>query len=278
MDIPPDAVSQISTFSRGFKLSKPLALVTNALEFAGPPAVAALQEAGFQIVAHDVSFATPSGRETYRDANPDVVALAAQTPIEIVEAAWMIDKRLDVLISNDAYRPIHGSIECAETADLQATLERLVVFPFELARAAIPRLKASSGARIVVVTSNRNRLPMPGGAIPDIARAGANALVKSLCLELAPHGIPVNAIAANYLYSETYYPRARFVDDAAGRAYIERVVPAGRLAKPEEIGELIRYLATMKGTFLTGAIIDFSGGWPVALSPPDWPGLEQAAE
>ena len=259
-------------------MSKPLALVTNALEFAGPPAVAAQQEAGFQVVAHDVSFATPFGRETYRDANPDVVALAAQTPIEIVKAAWMIDIRLDVLISNDAYRPIHGSIECAETTDLQATFERLVVFPFELARAAIPRLKARPGARIVVVTSNRNRLPMPGGAIPDIARAGANALVKSLCLELAPHGIPVNAIAANYLYSETYYPRARFVDDAAGRAYIERVVPAGRLAKPEEIGELIRYLATMKGTFLTGAIIDFSGGWPVALSPPDWPGLEQAAE
>ena len=89
-----------------------------------------------------------------------------------------------------------------------------------------------------------------------------------MSIELAPYGIPVNAIAPNYLYSETYYPRVRFVDDAAGRAYIKQVVPAGRLARPEEIGELILYLATMQGTFLTGAIIDFSGGWPVGVPPP----------
>ena len=258
-------------------MSKPIALITNAREFAGPPALIALQEAGFQVVAHDVSFAEPLKRQAFCNAHPQVVALAAQSPNDLVESAWKIDKRLDVLISNDAYRPIHGPIEHAVTTDLQATLERLVVFPFELARAAIPRLKAQNCSRIVLVTSNRNRLPLPGGAIPDIARAGVNALVKSLCLELAPHGIPVNAIAPNYLSNETYYPRARFVDDATGSAYIERVVPVGRLAKPEEIGELIRYLATMKGTFLTGAIIDFSGGWPVALPPPDWTDGEPTA-
>ena len=249
-------------------MSTPVALVTNALAFAGPPAVAVLREAGFLVVVHDVSFVVAADRERYAQANPGVVALSDQTPGAIVESAWSLERRLDVLVSNDAYRPIHGPIAGADTADLQATLDRLVVFPFELARAAIPRLKAQAGARIVVITSNRNRLPLQGGAIPDIARAGANALVKSLSLELAPHGIPVNAIAPNYLYSETYYPRARVVDDAEGRAYIERVVPAGRLADPAEIGELVRYLATMKGTFMTGAVIDFSGGWPVGLAPP----------
>ena len=259
-------------------MSKPLALVTNALEFAGPPAVKALHASGFQIVAHDALFAEASEREKYRVANPHVVPLAAQTPTNIVEAAWAVGQRLDVLVSNDAYQPIHGPIENAETAALQATLNQLVVFPFEIARAAIPKLKKQAAARIVFITSNRNRLPLAGGAIPDIARAGANALVKSLSLELAPHGIPVNAIAPNYLYSETYYPRARFVDDAAGRAYIEQVVPVGRLARPEEIGELIQYLATMQGTFLTGTTIDFSGGWPVALAPPNWAGPQRAEE
>jgi NAD(P)-dependent dehydrogenase (short-subunit alcohol dehydrogenase family) len=78
-----------------------------------------------------------------------------------------------------------------------------------------------------------------------------------------------SAATPNYLYSETYYPKARFVDDPAGRAYIEQTVPAGRLAEPEEIGELIHYLATMQGTFMTGAIIDFSGGWPVSVPPPN---------
>jgi NAD(P)-dependent dehydrogenase (short-subunit alcohol dehydrogenase family) len=109
---------------------------------------------------------------------------------------------------------------------------------------------------------------LQGGAIPDIARAAANALIKSLSLELAPHGIPVNAIAPNFLYSETYYPKAVFVESVEGRAYVEQTVPVKRLAEPREIGELIHYLATMKGTFMTGAFIDFSGGWPAAPQRP----------
>ncbi len=259
-------------------MTKPVALITNALSFAGPPAVAALLKAGFQIVAHDVAFLATGAQESYQSAYPDVFVLGDQTPAAIVESAWGVSNRLDVLVSNDAYPPIHGSIEAAELESLQATLDRLVVFPFGIARAAIPRLKNQTKARVVFISSNRNRLPALGGSIPDIARAGANALVKSLSIELAPYGIPVNAIAPNYLYSETYYPRARFVDDAAGRAYIEQVVPAGRLARPEEIGELIHYLATMEGTFLTGAIIDFSGGWPVAIPLPKSSNLPAALE
>ncbi|MGB3427037.1 MAG: SDR family oxidoreductase, partial [Burkholderiaceae bacterium] len=152
--------------------------------------------------------------------------------------------------------------------DLRATLESLVVFPFALAKAAIPRLKTRRGARMVMITSNRTRLPLRGGAIPDAARAALNALVRSISLELAPYEVAVNAIAPNYLYSETYYPRSVFVDDPKGRAFIEQVVPVGRLARPDEIGELVRYLATAQGTFMTGAVIDFSGGWPAAPERP----------
>ena len=245
-------------------MTQPVALVTNALMFAGPPAVDALVGAGFRVAVHDMAFASADAREGYQRAHPNVIVLPDQDAAAIVRSAVALAHRLDVLVSNDAWPPIHAPIEAANVQGLRDTMERLVVFPFEIAGAAIPHLKRQSKARVVFISSNRNRLHLPGGAIPDIARAGVNALVKSLCIELAPHGIPVNAIAPNYLTSETYYPRARFVDDPAGRAYIEQTVPAGRLGRPEEIGELIRYLATMEGTFLTGAVIDFSGGWPVA--------------
>lgn len=49
---------------------------------------------------------------------------------------------------------------------------------------------------------------------------------------------------------------------------MREVVPAGRLGEPEEIGELINYLATMKGSFHTGTIIKFAGGWPAAPKRP----------
>ena len=255
--------------NRRFELTRPVALITNALAFAGPAAVDSLLKAGFQVVVHDVAFISAQAQADYQRAKPDVLVLQSQAPEQIVESAWARSNRLDVLVSNDAFAPINGPIEDAATESLQATLDRLVVFPFAIAKAAIPRLKAQAKARVVFISSSRNRLPLRGGAIPDIARAGANALVKSLSIELAPHSIPVNAIAPNYFYSEMYYPKARFVDDAAGREYIERVVPAGRLGTAEEMGELIVYLATMQGAFMTGAIIDFAGGWPVAIAPPN---------
>lgn len=249
---------------------QPVALVTNALEFAGPPAVAALGAAGLTVVAHDCAFADAGARAQYAQAHPAVVALAEQAPEAIVAATRARAGRLDVLVSNDAFPAIHGPIATADVEDLRTTLERLLVFPFALAGAAIPALRERPAtARVVMITSNRTRLPMPGGAIPDAARAGLNALVKSLSLELAPDGIPVNAIAPNFLYSETYFPRARFLDDPAGRDWIAQTVPAGRLAEPEEIGELIAFLATQRGRFMTGAILDFSGGWPAAGRRPE---------
>ena len=142
--------------NRRIELTKPVALVTNALQFAGPPAVESLRKAGFQLVVHDVAFVSSVAQDDYRSANPGVVVLACQTPVEIVESAWAVSNRLDVLVSNDAYRPILGAIEDAGMEDLQATLDRLVVFPFGIARAAIPLLKAQQKARICPCKSEGN--------------------------------------------------------------------------------------------------------------------------
>jgi 3-oxoacyl-[acyl-carrier protein] reductase len=210
------------------------ALVTNATDFAGRPAIEALIGAGFRVLVHARAKAG----------------------------------RIDALISNDHYPALHGASDAVSLDDLRKTLEALVVEPFAAVKTAIPLLKAQGGGNIVMITSCRTRLPMPGGAIPDAARAAANALVRSWAIELAPFAIAVNAIAPNFLYSEAYYPRATFIDDPAGRAFVEAQVPAGRLGQPEEIGELIQFLAKTEARFLTGAIIDFAGGWPVSPRRP----------
>jgi 3-oxoacyl-[acyl-carrier protein] reductase len=246
-----------------------IALVTHALEFAGPPAVEALHEAGFEVVAHDRRFADQALRASFAAAHARVHTSDTLDPAQLVEAAAAITGRLDVVVSNDAHPVVHAPIAEAALDALRATFEQLVAFPFGLLQAAIPKLRATPGARVIMITSNRTRLPQAGGAIPDIARAGANALARSLAIELAPYGIPVNAIAPNFLASETYYSRARFVDDPTGADYVRRTVPAGRLGRPEEIGELIRFLATCESTFLTGANIDFSGGWPAGVPRPE---------
>ena len=245
------------------------ALVTNARDFLGPPAVAALSDAGFRVMVHDRAFGDMGIRQEYEAAHPGVTVLDEQGPEELVAAAWDRAGRVDALVSNDSFPAIHVPVAQGDPQGLRDTFEALVIFPYSLMRAAIPRLTTQAEARVVMVTSCRTRLPMPYGAIPDAARDAVNALVKSLSLELAPHGIPVNAIAPNFVYSEAYFPRAQFIDDPGGREFIRRTVPVGRMAEPEEAGELIHYLATMKGSFMTGSVIDFAGGWPAAPKRPE---------
>ena len=249
-------------------MTKKIALVTNVLDYVGPPAVEALLEDGYQVVAQDPAFHDTDIKEDYRVKHSGTSPVGLQDPKKLIEYVWKNHEKVDVLVSNDTFPAIHIPIEKADVDDLQATIENVLIYPFRLMQAAIPRLKKQGSGNVILITSCRTELPLPGGAIPDIARAGANALVKSLSIELAPFGIPVNAIAPNYLYSEAYFPKAKFIDDPIGRAFIREVVPAGRLGEPEEIGELVSYLANMKGSFHTGTIIKFAGGWPAAPKRP----------
>lgn len=250
-------------------MSQRTALVTNAREFLGPPAANALLEAGFRVLVHDRGFTHEAARAEFSARHPGTVPLGEQTPESLVEAAWRETGRVDALVSNDHYPAIHRPVADGDPDGLRNTLEALVVFPYRLMKAAVPRLTEQGEARVVMITSCRTHLPMAYGAIPDAARAAVNALVKSFSLELAPHGIPVNALSPNFVYSEAYFPQAQFVEDSVGRQFIEETVPVGRLGRPEEAGELIRYLATMEGSFMTGSIIDFAGGWPQAAKRPE---------
>lgn len=249
-------------------MKKKIALVTNVLDFVGPPAVQALLEDGYSVIAQDPAFHDHKAKEEYKTIHPGTVPICLQDPKALIENTWATHQNIDVIISNDTYPAIHGPIEEAKIEDLVATIENVMIYPFKLMQAAIPKLKMQGKGNVIMVTSCRTELPLPGGSIPDMARAGANALVKSLSVELAPYGIPVNAVAPNYLYSETYFPKAKFIDNPIGKEFIRDVVPAGRLGEPKEIGELISYLANMKGSFHTGTIIKFAGGWPAAPKRP----------
>jgi NAD(P)-dependent dehydrogenase (short-subunit alcohol dehydrogenase family) len=247
---------------------KRVALVTNANDFVGPPTVKALIESGFEVITHDLAFTDSGERDKYQDKNPGTVAIEIQDPKDLIQYSWDEYKTVDAIISNDTFPAIHAPIDESDIKDLYTTLESVLICPFKLMQEVIPRLKKQGKGNVIMVTSCRTELPLPGGSIPDIARAGANALVKSLSLELAPFGIPVNAIAPNYLYSEAYFPKDKFVDNPKGKEFIKEVVPVGRLGEPEEVGELVKYLANMKGSFHTGTIIKFAGGWPAAPKRP----------
>ena len=248
--------------------SRPTALVTHASGFGGPAAVIGLLGAGYHVIAHDRSFETEEPRDAYRDGREGLSFLSQETPEAVIDAAYAISPDLKVIVSNDFAPATAYTPEAAPIEALRENLDKLVEFPFRLVRAALPRLRDIGGGNVVMITSNRMRLPLSGGAFPDAARSAANALVQSLAVDCASAKVTVNAVAPNFLYSEQFYPKAVYEQTEEGRNYIAQQVPAGRLADPEEMGELIAFLAGAKSRHLTGAIIDFSGGWPAAPERP----------
>lgn len=233
--------------------------VSNAHAYTGPGVVELLSRRNYRVLCHDPAFADAGARNAARSET--VEPLAAQTPEEIADELAAIGP-VTRFVFNDAHPNTPKPFEEIDPAELDAAHAALVGFPFRLCQLVLPPLKQKGDGAIVFVTSARQLQPEPGFAVATSVRAGATALALAVAREAAPFGVQVNAVQPNYLYSEMYYPRARFIDDPDGRDQIARTVPAGRLGQPEEFGELIEFLISGRSAFTTGQVINFTGGWP----------------
>ena len=236
--------------------------MTHVCQYTGPGCLPVLLRDHGRVYCHDKSFVEAMVAKDYQIAHPGAVALRAQTPQELMAELAAHEAAIETVIHNDVHPNTPLPIGQIPSDMFQESLAALLLFPVELSQRLLPGMKAAQRGRFVFVTSARYLQPEVGFAVATTVRAATTAFARSLAREVAPHGIQVNVVAPNYLYSEAYYPRARFIDDPAGKAEIAGKVPMGRLGEPEEIGELIGFLASGKSQFVTGQVIDFTGGWP----------------
>lgn len=237
-------------------------LVTNATQYTGPGAVGILCAAGHRVVCHDLAFGDDDTVRAFQASHPQVLVLRKPDPAGIVSELADRVGLVDAVVSNDVYPLTKALVEDVSVDDLRRTFEAVLVFPYQLAQMLLPEMKARRDGCFVFVTSARQLRPEPGYSVPTAIRAGTTAFAQALSKEVAAFGIQVNVVAPNYLYSEMYYPRARFVDSEEGAKQIANIVPAGRLGTPEEIGELIAFLVSGRSKFVTGQVLYFTGGWP----------------
>lgn len=242
-------------------MSGRIVLLTNARAYTGPGVMAALVADGCRVACHDPAFSHVGVRVAFQAEWPTATLLTAREPEAVVAEAVERLGPLDAVVSNDVHPLTPRPVEEVDIADLRSMFEAVTVFPFRLAQAVIPAMKHRRGGALVFVTSARERRPEPGYSVPTAMRAATTAFAKALAQEVAPFQVQVNVVAPNYLASELYYPRARFVDDPEGRARIAALVPFGRLGQPEEVGALIAFLVSGRSPFTTGQMIDFTGGW-----------------
>lgn len=237
-------------------------LVTNATQYSGPGAVDILLKQGAKIVCHDPTFCDSHALQAFQKGFPEAECLQGVDPASLAVELDARGIQIDAVVSNDVYPITTEPIEELSIDILRKTFEAVLVFPIELTKLLLPSMKARKSGSFVFVTSARSLRPEQGFAVPTSIRAGTTAFALALSKEVAHFGIQVNVVAPNYLYSEMYYPRAKFIDDAKGRDHIADMVPMGRLGTPSEIGELIAFFASGRSTFVTGQVIHFTGGWP----------------
>lgn len=235
-------------------------LVTCATEFLGAPAIKALRDMGYGVIAHDARFADAAMRAKFETAHAGVRTSHAASMATLVEEALLLGGRIDVCVMNSAFPAERMPMGKIDDARMRAAYEALVFAPLQLANAAAPHLRAQKTGKLIFCTSAAPLRGLSNYSVYVSARAAVNAAVKSLALELGPHGVQVNAVAPNFIESETYFPKSLMADPSAS-AKILANIPLGRLGRPEEAGALIAFLASPQSDFVTGQVIALAGGW-----------------
>lgn len=153
-----------------------------------------------------------------------------------------------------------GSIENTADAAWDEMLDVNLRAPFRLMRALTPLLIESRGS-IVNVSSVTGLRAFPGVLAYCVSKAGVDQLTRCAALELAPHGVRVNAVNPGVVVTNLH--RRSGFDEERYAAFLERskeTHPLGRAGEPEEIAELIWFLASERAGWITGETISIDGG------------------
>ena len=213
-------------------------------------------------VAHEVELA--GGRCVVFEGD----VTAAGTPAAIAAQALAAFGALTTLV-NAAGIIATGTIENTDDEAWDVMLDVNLRAPFRLMRAVTPLLLAarqtSSPAptppSVVNVSSVTGLRAFPGVLAYCVSKAGVDQLTRCAALELAPHGIRVNAVNPGVVVTNLH--RSSGVNEENYAAFLERskqTHPLGRAGEPEEIAELIVFLASARAGWITGETISIDGG------------------
>jgi 3-oxoacyl-[acyl-carrier protein] reductase len=193
---------------------------------------------------------------------PDVLGVAADvTDAAAVEAMVraVLDRfgRIDVLVNNAAFATATRLPEL-EPAEWRRALEVNVTGPFLCLKAVLPAMRAQAYGRIVNIASTAGKtVSTLAGPHYTASKHALLGLTRAAARELGPLGITVNAVCPGLTDTELVRetaPPERLRDLVSG------AVPARRMGRPDEVAELVCFVASERAGYITGASLDINGG------------------
>jgi 2-keto-3-deoxy-L-fuconate dehydrogenase len=213
-------------------------LLTQAAEFMGPALREVFLEQGAEVIASDAALDSAAAVER-------VVAAAGRIDALVVNLAFTAPTTAATAVDEDEWRAVFAA--------LVDPLPRLV-------RAVAPAMVARGAGKILVIGSAAGLRGMKRASTYSAARGAQLSYVQAVGVELARHGIQVNAIAQNFVDNPTYFP-AEVQADPRFQERLAREVPLGRLVAAREDAQFAAYLCSRAADCFVGQVFPVCGGW-----------------
>jgi 3-oxoacyl-[acyl-carrier protein] reductase len=154
---------------------------------------------------------------------------------------------IDILVNNGGGPPRTAALELTDES-VESAVELLLLSAIRLTNLCLPHLRQSGHGRIVNITSSSVREPIDNLALSNSVRPGVIGWAKTLAREIGPDAVTVNSIAPGRIQT------ARLLAEDA------ETIPLRRVGQPEEIADVICFLASDRASYVTGAVIPVDGG------------------
>ncbi|MCU0495474.1 MAG: SDR family oxidoreductase [Chloroflexaceae bacterium] len=245
-----------------------VAIVTGGASGIGRACALALARDGAAVVVADKDGPTTRALvEGMRSWGGRAIACVADVTVE-QDAARIANETvaafdgIDILVNNAGIQP-QGTVETTSLETWNATLAVNLTGIYLVSHYVIPEMRRRGGGSIVNVSSIHGLVTAPNMAAYAASKGGVIALSRTMALDFASEGIRVNCVCPGVVDTPMLREAARLA--SAGRSdetlkQWQHMQPLGRLGTPEEVAEMIVFLASPRASFITGSVYSVDGG------------------
>jgi len=248
------------------RLEGRVVLVTGGAGAIGLATARRFRDSGARVVIADLDAdRIEQAAATFQDPGPEVFALEVDVTSE-PSTSEMVDRvmaaygRIDVLFTSAGVL-VAGSVIETSVADWQRTLAVNLTGTFLCARAVLPAMIAGGGGTIVLMSSTAGLVAEPSIAAYCASKGAVVMLGRQMAVDYARHGIRVNVICPGWIDTPFNAPAIeRSGGDDALVPFIDAMVPLGRQGQPDEVADVVAFLASHGSRYMTGTVVVADGG------------------